>query len=509
MNRTNYAVKNMKMLMISKLLTFVISFISRTVFIRILGSEYLGINSLYTDLLTILSFAELGFGSALTFLMYKPIVEDDDKKIAQLLNYYRKVYRIIALVIFCLGLLVLPFLPYLVKGNYLLNENDLRLYFIIFLFNTIITYFVSYKYSYAFARQQMYITTKLDIYVNIITVFIQTIILIITKSFFLYLLSKSIILLISRFIISNYLNKLFPILTNPKKEELDVNDKKILFREIKGLVIHQFSSIAVHQTDNIIISATEKLGIITVGLINNYNMLINGVLGFVQNIFSSVTAGFGNLAAESNNEKFKKVFDTANFISFWIYSFVCIAFYILIPKFISIWLGDNFLIDKHSFALIIINCYLQGQSTVYNDARIAKGNFNKDKWLALLQAIVNLIISIVCVNIYGLLGVYIGTIASRLVYVIFRPYSTYKFLFGISSYYYYLDLIKYFIIALVLCVISVLITNLVLIENSIVDFIFACLVVITVPNIIIITIFRKNDRYKDVKIRLESLIWKK
>ena len=132
-------------------------------------------------------------------------------------------------------------------------------------------------------------------------------------------------------------------------------------------------------------------------------------------------------------------------MNFWIYGFCSIALWILVQPFITIWIGDDKLVDNMAFTLIIVNCYLQGQLTAYNNARIAKGNFNKDKGWAFAQAITNHVVSVIAAKYLGLVGIYIGTVASRLVYVMFRPYSTYKFLFEESSIDYYKKLLQYFI----------------------------------------------------------------
>ena len=503
MSRTENAIKNAGFGLLCKMLIMAFSFVSRTAFIHVLGSTYLGINGLFTEVLSLLSFAELGFGSAMTFSMYKPVIDNDRERIIKLLNFYKKVYRIIAAVIASLGLCMVPFINYIVKGADWLSVSSLQLYFLIFLFNTVVGYFVTYKYTYINALQKNYITTNIDTVVTISSNIAQIIVIFVSKNFLLYLLVNSAILLVSRVFIAVYLNKKFPILKEKAPVPLSIEEKAPIFNEVKGLALHQFASAAVHSTDNLIISS--MISVVTVGLISNYNMLINSVLGFVVILFNSVTAGFGNLAAESDTKNYRKVFKEVNFANFWIYGFCCVAFWILVPPFITLWIGADKLIDNISFSLIIINIYLQGQCTAYYNARIAKGNFNKDKWWAVAQAIVNLVVSVIGAKSFGLVGVYIGTIASRMIYVLFRPYSTYEFLFEDKVMTYYKRFSQYFIEVVLADLVTKLMTNIVLCEVTVISFVISLIIVLIVPNVVFFACNSKSQEFIMWKNRIKSM----
>jgi O-antigen/teichoic acid export membrane protein len=508
MTRTEMATKNMIAGLISKILSLILGFIARTIFIYYLGNIFLGVNGLFTEILSVLSFAELGFGTALNYELYKPIVNNDKDKIVKLINFYKKTYRLIACIVALCGIVIMFFLQYIVKGADFLNINQLRLFYLIFLFNTVVSYFVSYKFSYVNANQKNYIITNIDTIINSIIFILQIISILLTKSFLIYLLVKSFGLLISRFYIAIYLNKKFPILNQKNKDYLTKEEKKPIFNNVKGLVIHNFSSIAIHSTDNIIISSLSGLGVIAVGLVSNYNLLINSVLGFVTIIFLSVTAGFGNLVAASTTENYRKSFLELNFLNFWIYGFCCIAFFILIPPFIQMWIGKENLIDNISFLLIVINAYLMGQSTIFNNTRIAKGNFQKDKWWSLLQAVVNLVVSIIGAKYLGLIGVYIGTIVSRLIFVIFRPFSTYKMMFNKSSKEYYIKLLIYSLVVACTGIITYYCCSLFVLNVNALNFLILSLIVLIIPNFIFFILFYKTAEYNSLKIRIKNIIKK-
>lgn len=500
MSRTKNAIKNAGFGIAFKILNTIVSFVSRTVFIGVLGSTYLGINGLFTEVLGFLSFAELGFGSAMTFSMYKPVATGDRKRTIQLLDFYKHVYRIIALIIFVLGVCIVPFIDRIVKGAEWISITDLQIYFLIFLFNTVIGYFVTYKYAYINALQKNYISNNIDSVVTLLISIMQILAILLTRNFLLYLLIGSFILLCSRLFIIIYLNKKYPILKEKPDAPLSKQEINPIINEVKGLAIHQFASAAVHSTDNMIISS--MINVAVVGLVSNYSVLINSVLSFVKIIFNSVVSGFGNLVAESNIDNYRKVFKEVNFVNFWIYGFCSIAFWVLIPPFISLWIGSDKLIDNISFTLIIINVYLQGQCTAYNNARIAKGNFGKDKWLALLQALVNLIVSLCAAKQFGLVGVYIGTISSRMVYVVFRPYSTYYFLFEESVTIYYRKFIEYFIEVICVAFITKTVVDLVLCELTIMNFIFAVFLVAIIPNLCFLLCNFKTREFEMLKERV-------
>lgn len=504
MNRTQNAIRNIVYGIISKIAILLSSFVARTVFIRILGTTYLGVNGLFTEVLSLLSFAELGFGSAMAFTMYKPIVEKDDERIITLLTFYKKVYRCIAMVILLIGLCVIPFLDKIIKDADWLSLFELKIYFSIYLFNTVVGYFVVYKFTYLNALQKNYIQTNFDSIVTIASYIFQIIIILRFENFLYYLLTNSLVIFLSRVFVVIYLNKKYPILRAKTKSKIDKSDKEKIFNEVKGLAVHQFSSAAVHSTDNLLISSF--ISVVTVGLISNYTMLMNSVLGFLNIIFNSLTGGFGNLAFSSSTEKFHKVFKEINFANFWIYSFCSIAFWALIPPFITIWIGEDKLIDNVSFFLLVVCFYIQGQNAMYNIARSVKGEFNRDKWYAVLQAVLNLVFSIIFTTKLGLVGIYLGTIVSRMVYIIFRPYTTYLFLFNESSKVYYKTFFTYFCMFIIGAVITKFLVIKVLTSVTIKTFIYSIIIVLVVPNLIFYIMSIRSVEFKSWKMRLSNII---
>ena len=234
---------------------------------------------------------------------------------------------------------------------------------------------------------------------------------------------------------------------------------------------------------------------------------MNAVLGFVSQLFESIIPGFGNLVASSTKENYHKVFLTANFINFWTYGFCCIAFFVLVPPIITIWIGKDKLIDELSFFLIVTNYYLQGQCSIYAYARSAMGNFNIDKSNAVVQAVVNLIVSVIGAHFWGLVGVYIGTLCSRIV-ILIRPIITYKFAFGKPCTDYYFRFITYYISVLLAGAIAYFSTKELLTNVSILSILLAAIIVFVISNVFFFISFRNTAEFKDTIKRLKKVMLK-
>ena len=402
-SRTEYVKKNILYGYISTVISSVFSIITRTIFVYVLGAEYLGVSGLFSNVLGVLSFTELGIGSAIVFSLYKPIAENDNEKIKSLISLYKRAYRLIAIVVTMIGLIIIPFLDYLVNTD--IPMSEIRVYYIIFLFNTVSSYFVTYKTSYVSALQKEYIVTNTTTIGTIVTNVIQIIFLVAGGNYLSYLLIAAIIGLLQKILTVMYLNKKFPILTENDVKPLDTETKNIIWKNVKALIIHKIGDVSVNQTDNIIISAF--VNTTAVGLLSNYTTLNTLVSMFTNRFFSSFTASFGNMLAKESVEKQKKIFDIYDLLGFWIYGFVLIAFVTLSQPFVQLWLGKKLLLDNVTMILYFVSLYLAGMTFIPYNFKVAAGRFNEDKWVAFCQAVVNLVVSIIAIKLIGLPGVFV------------------------------------------------------------------------------------------------------
>ena len=505
-SRTALAARGSVYGLASKAVSLLVSFASRTVFIYVLGRYYLGVNGLYSDILSVLSFAELGFGSAMTFALYGPVARGEDELVRELLAFYRLAYRRIALVIAVAGLCVVPFLQHLVVGAESLSLPELRLYFVIFLANTVTSYFVSYKFGLVNALQRTYVRTTMETASSVACSVVQTAVLLVTGSFLAYLLANTATLVLSRVAIARWLDRSYPILAQRPARPLPAPERRRIMHEVRGLAVHQLSGVAVHATGSIVIALVPGLGVGVVGSVSNYTLIVSAVSSVMLILTESVAAGFGNLAAVETEERLRSVFDEANFVGFWLFGLAAVCMLVLLPPFIVLWVGEEYLIDSASLALILVDFYLQGQSSVYNNARIAKGEFNRDKWWSLFQAATNLAVAAALAPRIGLAGIYVGAVASRVVFVACRPLSTYRFLFGVSPCRYYLDVARYFLAVAAAGAACSAVAAPLLAQGGVPALAGALAVCLVVPNALFAALFSRSACFRSVLSRLAGLI---
>lgn len=495
MGRVRQAEKNIFFGYISNFIIMFMGLLQRTVFIMVLDSELLGVNSLYTDILSVLSLAELGIGSALNYSLYKPVANRDEGKIKSYMRLYKRAYLAIAGVITVIGLALVPFLPYLIKDSGGISSSDLTLYYLIFLFNTVITYFVAYKYSLSNAQQRNYIQTNIATITKIITVLAQIVMLLATKNFLLFLLTQSAVELLQKIFVSIYFNKLYPFLRDKDVPKLDKEETDTVVTKTKALMFHKIGDVARLSTDSIII--TYFMNVNWVGIVSNYTLVITYAANFISVIFNSVISGFGNLVATESRDKQHAMFRIYRFFACWLYGFAAVGFWLLLtPLIAGLWLDESWSLGQIVLTLILIDFYFKGGRVVLVNFKIAAGIFEQDKYLSLIQGVVNLILSIIGIQYIGLAGVYVGTVVSGILANIIQPMIVYKDCFARSVWSYFRDSLKYIgaIIGVVLLMIPV--KHVLLAQISLITFILMMIVITVVYNAVFFLLFRKTQEFK-------------
>lgn len=493
MGRVKSAARNIAFGYAGNITTQLLGFVLRTIFIEHLGDTLNGVNDLYTGILSVLSMAELGVGTALNFSLYGPVARKDFEKIKSYMLLYKKAYRIIGLAIGVIGLAISPFLPYLVKQPEGVGVRDLTLYYFIFLFNTVSSYFVAYKYSLVNAEQNNYIQTNIITITKMVTVSLQIVIIIFTGNFYLYLLTAAFVELMQKIFVSRYLNRRYPYLSDKDVKSLSKEETGEIVNKTKALVFHKVGDVARLQTDSMIISAF--INVTLVGYVGNYNMILTSVANFVNIIFNSVLSGFGNLIATESREKQYRIFKVYRFFACWIYGFSTVGFFLLLTPFIVIWQGKEKVLAGSVVACILIDYYFKGDRIVLSNFKTAAGVFEQDKYLALIQGVVNLFISIVLVQKIGLVGIYIGTIVSGLIANFTKPFIIYKVCFDKKAGAYFMDSFKYLIVlAVILSILTALkgvIMQTVTIGSFAVMFVMCCVVF----NALFLLVFGRTEEF--------------
>lgn len=496
MSRIENTSKNFAFSLIATIVTAITSFISRTVFIKIIGVSYLGANSLFANILSMLSLTELGLSSAIAFSLYAPLAKKDTDTIKSLMSFYKKAYRVIALVILVLGLTLIPFLDYLIKDPG--DIEHIPFIYLVFLYNTVVSYLFTYKTTLIVADQRSYMLTNMTTIINVVSVAIQVCALLLFKNYFVYLILGAVINTVQWYWINKRIFKTYPYLKEKDVKPLIQSEKKTIATNVKAMVFHKFGELCINQTDNIIISSF--INIAAVGIYNNYYMIISIINKFAQSVFGAATASFGNLIATESKEKRYEVFKRYNFLGFWVFGWTGICLYELLTPFVRLWLGNDFIIDGFTLGLVMLNYYLVGMRVTVGNVKMASGLYAQDQWVPVVQAVINLAVSIVAALRMGLAGVFLGTVVSGLAIPCwYRPIIVYKHTFERSAKEYFITYLKYFAVV-ILGLTIVKFTDIVLVDSLILNkylaFLAKMFVCAIIPNAVICLIFRRSEEFK-------------
>lgn len=496
--RSKNSIKNVIMAFIMNIVTILVGFISQKIFINILGTEYLGLNGLFTNVISMLGIVELGLGSAIIYNLYKPIAENNKEQVKSLMSFYKISYRLIAFIITIIGLLLIPLLPFII-GETSIKEN-INLIYTLFLLDIVASYLLTYKRSILYANEKTYIVNIVHIGYLIVLNVVQILILYTTRNYILYLIVKIIFRILENIVLTIIANRKYEYIKEKNAKKLDNNIKKDIFTKVKGLIYHKIGGFVVLGTDNIIIS--KFLGVATVGLYSNYNLIIQALSNLFAQAFSSITASVGNLLIENDTNKSYKIYRNMLFFNSWIFTFASAGLLSIIEPFVKVWIGEQYILPFGVLLALVINFYIQGMRKTSNTFKEAAGIFYEDRHIPILESIINIIASVILVNILGLAGVFIGTIISTFVLFFYSyPKFVYKPLFKRNYIQYLKDYVPYVSVAIISVAITYIIINNINLQNAILQIIVNLILVIIIPNIIHLIIFFKTqefDYYKNI-----------
>jgi len=493
--RKKSSFKNMITAVSSNVLTIIVGLVAQAVFIKILGSEYLGLNGLFSNVISMLGIVELGMGSAIIYNMYKPIAEEDHEKIKSLMQFYKKSYRIITLIISIIGIMIIPFIKYIVDIESVTVGINVYLVYILFLLETICSYILSYKRSMLYADQKEYITNIIHMGYTILVNTMQLTFLYFTHDYYLYLIIKVMMRLVENIVISSYVNRRYSYLLDNNVTKLDSKTEKDIFQKIKALFFHKIGTFIVSGTDNIIIS--KYLGLVTVGLYSNYYMIINAVQTVINHIIQATRASVGNLLVTESKTKQFDIFNKIRFVNFWISCFSSICIFVIMDSFITIWIGYKFVLPTKVLLVLVINFFIVSSRSTYGAFKEAAGIFYEDRFVPIIESLLNIVLSIIFVKKFGLMGVFMGTIASGLVLWCYSyPKYVYNKLFGRKISDYIKETIYYFIIFILIAGFTYSLAILISFDNVYLQFISNVLIALIVPNVIMLLLFSKDESFK-------------
>lgn len=418
-----------------KVLTMIMVIIVKRFLIRICGNDVNGLNALYLSIISFLSVTELGVGSAITFCMYKPIVEGDHDTVSALYHLFRRVYLIIGGVILIGGLAITPFLKVFAKDY---DQLDVNIYytFILMLISVVLTYLYSSKSSLINAYKNNYITTAISSGGIILQYVLQILVLLTTKSFAWYLVCR-IVAVLFQWIVTEYVarKKYSPILSNIQKIQGPV--KKQLLKSIKAMFMHNIGYILVNTVDSVVISAF--VGVVALGEYSNYSMIMTSMTEVLMLVFTSLTSVIGHLYVESSKETTKKYSESFHILNFILGAVFFLGYYAVIDYVIAILFSADLVVAKSVSFVITLNGFVQFMRRSTLLFREATGTFYNDRWKPLFEGLVNIILSILFVQKIGVVGVIVATIITNLLIChVIEPYVLYKNAFSVSPRRYYL-----------------------------------------------------------------------
>ena len=492
MNRTKLSILNVGSNMFILVLRTLLNFVVRTVFIKILGQQYLGVSGLFDQIFTILSIADLGLGMAICYSLYQPLAEKNYREVSKLINFYKRMYSCIGIIITLFGIALIPFLGFIMKGN---EVDNIIIIYLLYLFNTASFYFISYKDTLILADQRNYKLTKINFIAELLVNIGQLFVLVVYKNFIFYLLVKIIVALIQRVFTNRFITREYYYVDFKNKENLDKSVLGEIKKNVQAIFFHKFGYCMVSSTDNIIISTI--FGVVQAGIYTNYLSLITMVNSLLYSIFNGVTSSFGNLTVSQDKEKAENIFNILNFMGFIVFGFVSICFYVLLNDFITLWVGKNYLLPVSSVFLICINFYITGIRYPLDTVKEASGIYTQDKYIPLCQAICNLILSIFLSYIIGFNGVLIGTTVSTLMFPGWnRPYIVYKYAFNKKSNNYFKDYLIKILFLFLTGFVVVSVTNLISISNGFINLLIKGIMTTIIYIILLFLFYRNNENLK-------------
>ncbi len=488
----------------SYIVSMLFQFVTQSCIIKLLGIEYSGVNGLFTNIITMLSIAELGIGTTIIFKLYKPLAENNKEKIKSWLNFYKQCYFVIALLVTIIGLLLIPFVPVIV-GSVSISENIIFLY-LIYLADTILSYIMTYKRSLLYADQKNYIINIVHMLYMIFMNITQILVLYFTKNYIIFLCVKILYRIIENVIINLYVDNKYPYILE-KSNELPKEEKKDVLVRIRAMFLQKVSFVVNKGIDSVIISLFMNVSM--VGYYTNYNLIVTSLCSIIFQILSSITASVGNLLTENNIEKNYSIYKKISMLNSAFTGIIITGFCCVITQFISMWVGEQYLLPWYivlSFAIYIYSDSIRRAITIFKEAA---GICKEDRYMYIIMALLNLIASIFLCELIGLSGVILGT-AMSYIFLIFYSYPKYIFkpIFKKRYIYYYLDMIKYIIYMIVSTLIAIFVIKFINVNNYILSFLINGTIAVCINLLTFVVFFFRTEEFHYYTDMFKRLITK-
>ena len=434
MSRTANSLRNIGSTLGGQMLSNVLRFACRTVFLHTLGQEFLGISSLYSNVISILNISELGLSTAITYSLYKPVAEDDEDTVRAIMGFLRTAYRLIALVVLGVGLALLPVLPHLMTG--VTDQVNIYEYYLLYLTETVVSYlFFSYKSVLLIANQKKYLVDMVMYACQVAMNLLQMAVLILWQSFFLYTVLFIVNHVVFNTMTAILVDRRYPWLKG-KAPKLAKSEKKAIFNRIYATGLNKISVAVGTSTDNLVISTF--VSVTAVGLYSNYSMVVMVFQKLLSGVFQAFGASLGNLYAVEKRERSAYLFRCMNLLNNYLITLCSVCFLVMFQPFVRLWAGESYVLRYSVVIAIVLNFatnYLQNVVQIYREAC---GTFTRGKYRPVFTVFLNLVISLILVRWFGIAGVLWGSILSRMMTAWwFDAWLLHRVAFGVSPWGYF------------------------------------------------------------------------
>lgn len=493
MGRTEKSIKNIVYGLGAQSVTTLLTFISRTVMLHYLGLEVISLNGLFSEVIDALSLAELGIGSAIVYNLYKPLAEEEEEKVCQLMTFFKQAYQWIALAVFLLGALVCIFVPLLVKDiGY--SPKDIRLVFMLFVIKISCSYLFSYKFSLLNADQKNYVYSIYSSLTRIVTVTMEVGVILIAKDYIVYLVICIGLTLLSNAVISAKTDAWYPYL---RKAALPPEEKRHIFDNVKNIFIKEVSGKITNSTDNILIST--MVSTIMVGKYTFYSTILNVFKQFTSHVDTGIRASMGNLFSGGTRAECEAVLYRLTW-GYSVFGIICgVCFLSCSQSFIAFWVGEEYLLGLPIVFLLAVNLFLFICSKPIYVAMHVAGLFREGRNVSLLGSLVNLAVSILLAYRLGIFGVFFGTFLTYMIQIILKIYYVYQLRFQCTAKRYYCYMLKLVLLFLALAFISHWLCGMVPAFGAIWDFLIQGLVSAGVSGLVILLCYCRSSEFQYYK----------
>ena len=504
-SRTEYSVRNTATAMISRILALIMGFLTRVVFTHTLSAAYVGVNGLFWDILNVLSLSEFGIGTAITYALYRPIAQHDIEKQKSLMALYRKFYRIVAWIVALAGAALIPFLDMLIKNRP--DVPHLTFIYLLYLTNSVCSYILIYKKTLIDAHQMGYIGVTCQTFFWLIQDIFQILVLVFFQSFTGYLCISILCTIGNNLWISGKADKMYPYLKEKETEKLSAEEKKGIFQNMRAMLMHKIGNVVLNNTDNLLLSS--MVGIASVARYSNYHLVIASVKQVFDQTFQGINASVGNLGVSEDSDHVKDIFETTFFIGQWIYGFGAICLYELLNSFVEISFGQSYVFSRAVVFVLCLNFYITGMRQAALIFRDSLGLFWYDRYKAVAEAALNLLLSILLAGKYGTIGVFMGTILSTAMTSLWvEPFILYRHALKSRVSVYFLKYIRYAFVMFLAGGCTDFLCSLV--QGNVWKIFFGRLpICIFVPNMIFLLIYCRSREFGIVKDKTGKVLKRK